>query len=119
MTISELVTDLNLKFLQKLVQNGQKYPGVSSVQKKGSKDILYVKSRRLELALNLGIGDTVNRHLIKDDIVLFNRQPSLHRPSIMAFEIKVMKNKTLRFNECNCKPFNADFDGDEMNIHAP
>ena len=37
----------------------------------------------------------------------------------MCFEAKIWTGKTLRFNECCCSPFNADFDGDEMNIHVP
>lgn len=51
--------------------------------------------------------------------MLFNRQPSLHRNSIMAHKAKVKPWRTLRFNECVCSPYNADFDGDEMNIHLP
>lgn len=61
----------------------------------------------------------VERHLIDNDIVLFNRQPSLHKLSIMAFYAIVKPNRTFRFNECVCTPFNADFDGDEMNLHLP
>jgi DNA-directed RNA polymerase III subunit RPC1 len=53
------------------------------------------------------------------DIVLFNRQPSLHKVSIMAHRVKVMEWKTFRFNTCVCAPYNADFDGDEMNMHLP
>ena len=65
------------------------------------------------------IGDVVHRHCQDGDVVLFNRQPSLHRLSIMAMKAKVMPWRTLRFNECVCNPFNADFDGDEMNLHLP
>jgi len=54
-----------------------------------------------------------------DDVVLFNRQPSLHKMSIMAHRVKVMPWRTFRFNECACTPYNADFDGDEMNMHLP
>ena len=53
------------------------------------------------------------------DVVLFNRQPSLHRVSIMAHKARIMPHRTFRFNECVCTPYNADFDGDEMNIHFP
>ena len=56
---------------------------------------------------------------MNDDIVLFNRQPSLHTLSIMGHRVKVHKHRTFRFNECNCTPYNADFDGDEMNVHLP
>jgi DNA-directed RNA polymerase III subunit RPC1 len=65
------------------------------------------------------MGDVVERHLRDGDVVIFNRQPSLHRISMMGFRVKVSEGKTLRFNECVCTPFNADFDGDEMNIHVP
>jgi len=71
------------------------------------------------VADELAIGDLVERHLSDGDAVLFNRQPSLHRVSIMAHKAKIMENRTLRFNECCCTPYNADFDGDEMNIHVP
>ena len=67
----------------------------------------------------LQFGDVVERHLIDGDVVLFNRQPSLHRLSIMALYARVMPHRTFRFNECICSPFNADFDGDEMNLHLP
>jgi DNA-directed RNA polymerase III subunit RPC1 len=71
------------------------------------------------VADELKIGDIVERHLENGDVVLFNRQPSLHRVSIMAHKARVMPSRTFRFNECVCTPYNADFDGDEMNIHFP
>lgn len=61
----------------------------------------------------------MERHLHDNDVVLFNRQPSLHKLSIMAHRAKVHKHRTFRFNECVCNPYNADFDGDEMNLHLP
>ena len=67
----------------------------------------------------LEYGDTVNRHLINGDIVLFNRQPSLHKMSMMAHRVRVMEGNTFRLNVDVCKPYNADFDGDEMNMHVP
>jgi len=63
-------------------------------------------------------GFIVERHLMDGDIVLFNRQPSLHRMSMMAHEVRIMKGKTFRINLCVCPPYNADFDGDEMNLHV-
>ena len=57
--------------------------------------------------------------MIDGDIVLFNRQPSLHKLSIMCHRAKILPHRTFRFNECVCTPYNADFDGDEMNIHLP
>jgi len=63
-------------------------------------------------------GSVVERQLVDGDIVLFNRQPSLHRMSMMAHFVRVLPNKTFRFNLCDCPPYNADFDGDEMNLHV-
>lgn len=74
---------------------------------------------RKKIASKLRVGDVVERHISDGDIVLFNRQPSLHRLSILAHRARVQNWKTLRFNECVCLPYNADFDGDEMNIHVP
>jgi DNA-directed RNA polymerase subunit A' len=65
----------------------------------------------------LEIGSIIERQLMDEDLALFNRQPSLHRMSIMAHRIKVVPGKTFRFNICVCPPYNADFDGDEMNLH--
>jgi DNA-directed RNA polymerase III subunit RPC1 len=76
-------------------------------------------ANRRKIADELAVGDIVERHISDGDAVLFNRQPSLHRVSIMAHKAKIMDHKTLRFNECCCTPYNADFDGDEMNIHVP
>ncbi|CAG8530365.1 3760_t:CDS:10 [Cetraspora pellucida] len=70
-------------------------------------------------AAELQIGDVVERHLRDGDVVLFNRQPSLHKLSIMAHYVRVKPWRTFRFNECVCTPYNADFDGDEMNLHVP
>ena len=61
----------------------------------------------------------VERHLEDGDIVLFNRQPSLHKLSILSHFAKVRPYRTFRLNECVCNPYNADFDGDEMNLHVP
>ena len=57
--------------------------------------------------------------MLDGDIVLFNRQPSLHKMSIMSHRVRVLPWRTFRFNECVCTPYNADFDGDEMNLHVP
>jgi DNA-directed RNA polymerase beta' subunit len=69
--------------------------------------------------IELNLGDEVHRHLIDGDTVLLNRQPTLHKGSMLAKKIKVMSGKTIRMNLSTTKTFNADFDGDEMNIHVP
>ena len=71
-----------------------------------------------DVAAKLEVGFTIERQLIDGDVVLFNRQPSLHRMSMMAHRVKIMEGKTFRFNLCVCPPYNADFDGDEMNLHV-
>jgi DNA-directed RNA polymerase II subunit RPB1 len=67
----------------------------------------------------LELGDTVERHLIDGDIVLFNRQPSLHKMSMMGHRIRILPYSTFRLNLSVTTPYNADFDGDEMNMHVP
>jgi DNA-directed RNA polymerase III subunit RPC1 len=74
---------------------------------------------RNRAAESLRIGDIVERHMQDGDVVLFNRQPSLHKLSIMSHQVKVLEWRTFRFNICVCAPYNADFDGDEMNMHLP
>jgi len=67
----------------------------------------------------LEIGDTVERHLKNGDVVLFNRQPTLHKSSMLAKKIIIRPCRTFRFNLASTKSFNADFDGDEMNVFLP
>ena len=78
----------------------------------------FVEDRSL-IADSLEIGFLVERHLMDGDIVLFNRQPSLHQMSIMAHYVRVLPGKTFRLHPSVCPPYNADFDGDEMNLHVP
>ena len=78
-------------------------------------DVKYPEKRHYKLM----IGDICERQLMDGDIVLLNRQPTLHEGSMMAQEIVIREGKTLRFNLSINKSFNADFDGDEMNIHVP
>ena len=123
LTFPEPVNDLNIAVLrEKVIRGGQSHPGAMYIRfKDGSVKFLATlgKYLRMELASKLAPGDIVDRHLIDNDVVLFNRQPSLHKLSIMAHRVKVLPWRTLRFNECACTPYNADFDGDEMNIHLP
>jgi DNA-directed RNA polymerase III subunit RPC1 len=106
--------------IRERVRNGMnKHPGANFVRfKSGGTQYLKYGDRR-RVASELKYGDVVERHLHDGDVLLFNRQPSLHKMSIMAHRARVMPWRTLRFNECVCTPYNADFDGDEMNIHCP
>ena len=114
-----IVNDRNRDFLMQLVQNGPDiHPGAKIVERKNGESISLryadVKSIRLEN------GDIVHRHIMDGDAVLFNRQPSLHRMSMMCHIVKIMKQgDSFRFNVACTKPYNADFDGDEMNAHFP
>lgn len=71
------------------------------------------------LLTELDVGCVIERKLQNGDLVLFNRQPSLHRSSIMAHKVRITKGNTFRLNPTVCKPYNADYDGDEMNMHVP
>ncbi|XP_038972864.1 DNA-directed RNA polymerase III subunit 1 isoform X2 [Phoenix dactylifera] len=120
LTYPERVSNYNIEKLRQLVRNGpSKYPGANFVLRPdGSKvHLKYVDKR--DIANELKYGYVVERHLEDGDIVLFNRQPSLHRMSIMCHRARIMPWRTLRFNESVCNPYNADFDGDEMNLHVP
>jgi len=121
LTYPEQVNSSNLQFMKQLVLNGpNKHPGANFVEIYGRTQKKFLKfADRKEMAKHLKPGDLVERHMIDGDIVLFNRQPSLHRISIMAHRAKILEGRTFRFNECVCTPYNADFDGDEMNLHLP
>ena len=119
LTFPEIVTQYNIEELYKYVRNGpETHPGAKSIKSKTDN-----RTRRLHnldrTKIILNYGDIVNRHLKDGDVVLFNRQPSLHKMSMMAHRVRVMKGNTFRLNLSACKPYNADFDGDEMNLHVP
>ncbi|KAL5833044.1 hypothetical protein ACOSQ3_016718 [Xanthoceras sorbifolium] len=120
LTFPERVSHHNLEKLKQCVRNGpDKYPGARMVRyPDGTARLLHGKFR-IRLADELKFGCIVDRHLEDGDVVLFNRQPSLHRMSIMCHRARIMPWRTLRFNESVCNPYNADFDGDEMNMHVP
>ncbi|MDD1648195.1 MAG: DNA-directed RNA polymerase subunit A', partial [Methanomicrobiales archaeon] len=125
MTVPVRVTPFNLAEVKEYALNGPVRPTTTSPC--GANYVIRPDNRRIRLSdLNLQAtvdlvepGWTVERQLRNGDIVLFNRQPSLHRMSIMAHRIRVMDGKTFRLNPAVCPPYNADFDGDEMNLHVP
>ena len=121
LTIPEVITDWNIDDIRKLVINGpDKYPGVNYIMRPdGVKIRLDFVEDRSAIAENLEVGYLVERHLADGDIVMFNRQPSLHQMSIMAHYVKVLPGRTFRLHPSVCPPYNADFDGDEMNLHVP
>ena len=118
LTRPERVTLFNRNKLYRLIQNGPlKYPGAKTIRRVDGRIISLRHVNTKEIVLNLG--DIVNRHLMDNDPILFNRQPTLHRMSMMAHKVKVLTGKTFRLNVSVTAPYNADFDGDEMNAHAP
>ena len=88
---------------------------IKRVDKNRNKDIFLKCKNHIELEL----GDIVHRFLIDGDVVLLNRQPTLHKGSMLAKTIRIFDRKTFSMNLATTKTFNADFDGDEMNIHVP
>ncbi len=121
LTIPEIVTSWNIDRMRKLVINGPDiFPGVNYiVRPDGVKIRLDFVEDRSIIAETLEIGYLVERHLADGDIVMFNRQPSLHQMSIMAHYVRMLPGKTFRLHPSVCPPYNADFDGDEMNLHVP
>lgn len=134
LTFPEPVTSHNFKDLQQAVINGvEKWPGASAIENENGQTInLLNKSLEDRIALanqllaptnNTSSGlrnKKVHRHLANGDVVLMNRQPTLHKPSIMGHRVRVLPGeKTIRMHYANCNTYNADFDGDEMNMHFP
>ncbi|KAI9893818.1 MAG: DNA-directed RNA polymerase III subunit RPC1 [Vezdaea aestivalis] len=120
LTYPEVATMHNMNKLKFRVSNGMKrWPGAKYVTKENGIKLFLKFGRSDKIAEQLKEGDVVERHLEDGDIVLFNRQPSLHKLSILCHRVKVRKDKTFKLNECVCNPYNADFDGDEMNVHVP
>ncbi|KAI1327235.1 DNA-directed RNA polymerase III subunit RPC1 [Xylariaceae sp. FL0255] len=110
------------KLRQCIINGPNVWPGAQGVIKMEGEHNYRVSLKfgdKAAVAKDLRIGDVVERHLEDGDIVLFNRQPSLHKLSIMSHLVKVRPWRTFRLNECVCGPYNADFDGDEMNLHVP
>ena len=134
LTYTEPVTSHNFMELKQAVINGpSKYPGAMAIEdENGRVTNLKFKSpeQRLALAKSLLTPSTpglkgskskkVDRHLLSGDVVIMNRQPTLHKPSMMGHRARVLQNeKTIRMHYANCNTYNADFDGDEMNMHFP
>ena len=124
LTIPEEVTELNIKRLTKLVRNGyNNYPGANFVYKHrsvlGKQQASKIDLKYRKTNLKLQKGDIVLRHIVDGDYVLFNRQPTLHKPSMMGHRVQVINDEnanSFRMSVSICEPYNADFDGDEMNI---
>ncbi len=119
LTIGERVTEWNIDWLKSLIKNYQGYPGANYVITPEGRRKKITEDSIEAIMEELTFGYQVERNIINGDIVLFNRQPSLHRMSMMGHRVRVVPGKTLRINPAVTLPYNADFDGDEMNMHVP
>ncbi len=125
LTVPEYVNEQNIETMKEYVLKGPtEYPGANYIRKGNlviNLRVLRRKGRELlqKAAEELDLGDVVERHLMDGDYVIFNRQPSLHKLSILGHRVKVLPGLTFRLNPIVCVPYNADFDGDEMNLHVP
>ena len=118
-TVPIAVTEWNIDQMKEYINNGPDvHPGANYIIRPDERKIRVYDETKETVIENLEPGYIVERHIIDGDIVLFNRQPSLHRMSMMAHEVRVLPYKTFRLNLCVCPPYNADFDGDEMNMHV-
>ena len=127
LTVPVRVTATNFVYAKSMVARGpspnppagQCYiSGVNYVIRTDGRRVKVTDKNAGEIAERLEVGFIIERQLQDGDVVLFNRQPSLHRMSMMAHKVRVMPGRTFRFNLPNCPPYNADFDGDEMNLHV-
>ncbi len=118
LTVPLYVTEKNIDEAREYILRTE-HPKANYVIRPDGRRVRVMDSNREELAEKLEPGMIVERQLKDGDIVLFNRQPSLHRMSIMAHYVRVLPYKTFRLNPAVCPPYNADFDGDEMNLHVP
>ena len=118
LTVPFYVTEWNMDHAKELLARTE-YPTIINVIARDGKRKRVADTNREELIKGLVAGDVMERQLQDGDIAVFNRQPSLHRMSMMAHIVKVLPGKTFRMNFCVTHPYNADFDGDEMNLHIP
>ena len=120
LTFPEKVTEWNMEYLKKFVERcPKKYPGSNYLVRPDGKKKKITDETKEQVIEEIQPGYCVERHLMDGDIAIFNRQPSLHRMSMMCHRVRVLPNKTFRLNPAVCAPYNADFDGDEMNLHIP
>jgi DNA-directed RNA polymerase subunit A' len=120
LSVPIVVNERNKEQVKAFVKRGpDRHPGVNYITRPDQRRVKITDKNCEEVAEQIDVGWKVDRQLMDGDIVLFNRQPSLHRMSIMSHRVKVMPYKTFRLNPSVCPPYNADFDGDEMNLHVP
>lgn len=120
LTVPERITEANFANLKKFVEKGpSEYPGANYIVRPDGRRKKITDETKEQLLEELEPGFIIERHLLDGDIALFNRQPSLHRMSMMCHNVRVLDGLTFRLHPAVCNPYNADFDGDEMNLHIP
>ncbi|MBI4018914.1 MAG: DNA-directed RNA polymerase subunit A' [Candidatus Aenigmarchaeota archaeon] len=119
LTIPARVTTLNLEHMRSIVKNMTTHPGANYVIRPDGVRKKITEENKEDVSNEIVPGYIVERHLDNGDIVIVNRQPSLHRMSMMAHKARIMPYRTIRLSLAVTIPYNADFDGDEMNIHVP
>ncbi len=120
LTVPEKVTEWNIEYLKKFVERGSaSYPGANYIIRPDGRRKKITNDVKEQLLQDMQPGYIIERHLMDGDVAIFNRQPSLHRMSMMSHKVRVLPYKTFRLNPVVCRPYNADFDGDEMNLHIP
>lgn len=120
LTVPEIISEWNAEYVKKFIERGAKeYPGANYVARPDGRRKKITDETKEQLLEEIQPGYVVERHLMDGDVALFNRQPSLHRMSMMCHKVRVLPGKTFRLNPAVCAPYNADFDGDEMNLHIP
>jgi len=117
LTIPVSVTEWNLENVKLLIRSAP--DKINYLVRPDGRRKKLTPSNLEEVVAEIAPGYTIERQLLDGDVVIFNRQPSLHRVSMMAHEVRVLAGKTFRMNNAVTVPYNADFDGDEMNIHVP
>ncbi len=117
LTVPIPITEWNVEYAKELIKK-EDYPRAVYVIRSDGRRIKVSEQTREKILEEVKVGWVVERNIKDGDIVLFNRQPSLHRISMMAHSVKILPGKTFRLNPVVCPPYNADFDGDEMNLHA-
>ncbi|PIN89273.1 DNA-directed RNA polymerase subunit A' [Candidatus Pacearchaeota archaeon CG10_big_fil_rev_8_21_14_0_10_34_76] len=118
-TVAENVTTANIERMKNLIRQGSEHPGANYVMRPDGKKKKITNELKEELCNEIQPGYKIERHLQDGDVVLFNRHPSLHKQSLMAHYVRVLPHRTFRIHPASAFPYNADFDGDEVNIHSP
>jgi len=120
LTVPMMVTEWNIEKAKEYIARGPDgYPGANYVITPDGKRIVITNENKEILLERIEPGWIVERHIIDGDITLFGRYPSLHRMSLMGHYVRILPGRTFRIHPAACPPYNADFDGDEMNLHVP